>query len=29
MTGDDGWLFIEHEDVLLNSLKGLESRSGF
>jgi sugar phosphate isomerase/epimerase len=24
MTGYDGWLSIEHEDVLLNSLEGLE-----
>jgi sugar phosphate isomerase/epimerase len=24
MAGYDGWLSIEHEDVLLNSLEGLE-----
>ncbi len=24
MGGYDGWLSIEHEDVLLNSLEGLE-----
>ena len=24
MGGYDGWLAIEHEDVLLNSLEGLE-----
>ena len=25
MAGYDGWLSIEHEDVLLNSLEGLEN----
>lgn len=24
MAGHDGWLSIEHEDVMLNSLEGLE-----
>ena len=24
MAGYDGWLSVEHEDVLLNSLEGLE-----
>ena len=24
MVGYDGWLSVEHEDVILNSLEGLE-----